>query len=85
MADYDIYFFCTDCNDTHPMGIKFPLTNGPLREKSVGVFFAGKELPPQIAKLIDGQILCPKAGKVFTQKDPNQIYIVPLSNKQSLK
>jgi hypothetical protein len=78
MADYDIYFFCTDCNDTHPMGIKFSLKTGPSQKKSVGAFFAGKELPPKVEKLIGGQVLCPKTDRMFSQKELNQIFLSPL-------
>jgi hypothetical protein len=83
MTDYDIYFFCTDYNITHPMGIKFPLKNGPQRKTSVGAFFAGQELPPKVAKLINGHVLCPKTGKMFAQRDLNQIFLVLLEHKQS--
>jgi hypothetical protein len=81
MSDYDIYLYCNDCNDTHPMGIKFSLKNGPLRKNSVGAWFAGRLLPPKIAKLIEGRVLCPKTGKVFTQEDLNQIFLVPIGQK----
>jgi hypothetical protein len=60
------------------MGIKIPLAFGPRQKESVGLLYAGKELPPMIAELIDSQILCPKEGEPFIQRDLNQIYLVPI-------
>jgi hypothetical protein len=78
MADYDIYFFCEECKQTHPAGIKIPIKGGPPIKRSVGAFYAGNQLPIKIAVLIDSHVLCPKTGKMFTQKDLNQIFLVPI-------
>jgi hypothetical protein len=43
---------------------------------SVGVFYTGKQPLPKIADLIDSQALCPQTGKMFTQNDINQIFLV---------
>jgi hypothetical protein len=45
---------------------------------TVGAFYAGKELPPKIKKHLDNQVLCPKRGTMFAQKNLNQIFIVPI-------
>jgi hypothetical protein len=78
MADYDIYFYCEECKQLHPMGIKIPIKGGPPIKTSVGAFYAGKKLPPEIADLIDSQALCPKTGKMCTQQDIHQIFLVPV-------
>jgi hypothetical protein len=78
MANYDIYFFCEECNQLHPMGIKIPIKGGPPIKRSVGAFYAGKQVPPEIAELIDSHVLCPKTGKMYTQKDLHQIFLVPI-------
>ena len=78
MADYDLYFYCEKCNHTHPAGIKIPIKNGPPIKRSVGAFYAGKQLPAKIAGLIDSQVLCPKTGKMFAQKNIHQIFLVPI-------
>jgi hypothetical protein len=78
MANYDISFFCEQCKQTHPLGIKIPVKGGPPIKRSVGAFYAGKPVPPEIANLIDSQVLCPKTGKMFTRKDIQQIFFVPL-------
>jgi hypothetical protein len=79
MADYDIYFYCEECKQTHPLGVKISITDEHPPEKlSVGAFYAGKQLPPEIANHVDSQILCPKRGKMYTQKDLNQIFLEPI-------
>jgi hypothetical protein len=77
MADYDINFYCEECKQTHPLGVKIPIKGGPSIKMSIGAFYAGKQLPPKIADLIDSQALCPKTGKMFNQKDIQQIFLVP--------
>jgi hypothetical protein len=78
MADYDIYFFCEECKQPHPMGIKIPIKGGPPIKRSVGAFYAGKRVPLMIAALIDSHVLCPKTGKMYTQKGLHQIFLVPI-------
>ena len=75
MADYDIYFYREECKQTHPLGGKLSITDEPPKKISVGAFYAGKQLPPEIANHIDSQILCPKRGKMYTQKYLNQIFL----------
>jgi hypothetical protein len=78
MIDYDIEFYCGECKQNHPLGVKIPIKSGPPIKRSVGVFYAGKQVPPEIADLIDSQALCPKTGKMYTQKDIHQIFLVPV-------
>ena len=79
MANYDIYFYCGECQDTHPAGIKIPIKGGPPTRTSVEAFYAGKRLPAKITNMIDNRILCPKTGKLFAQKDRHQIFLVPIA------
>jgi hypothetical protein len=79
MADYDISFYCDKCRQSHPLGVEIPITNGPPVKQSVGAFLAGKPVPPEIAELIDSQVLCPKTGEMFTRKDLLKIFLVPLA------
>jgi hypothetical protein len=62
----------------HPAGLKISIKSGPPIKMSVGAFYAGKQVPPKIADLIDSHVLCPKTGKMFTQKDIHQIFLVPV-------
>ena len=76
MADYDIELYCEKCHRTHPLGVKIAIQGGPPAKRSVGAFYAGKQLPPQMADLIDSHTICPKTGDMFTQKDIHQIFLV---------
>jgi hypothetical protein len=53
MADYDINLYCEECKQTHPVGVKIPIKDGPTIKMSVGAFYAVKQLPPKIADLVD--------------------------------
>lgn len=78
MARYDVYVFCNECGDVHPMGITIELKDGPADRKSIGDAYAGKEIPPNIVNLINNRIVCPRTRKWFTQKDNNQVFIIPI-------
>ncbi len=53
MARYSIHFFCDECSQVHPIGITLTLDDGPPAKESIGNTYAGKELPPQVATLIE--------------------------------
>ena len=84
MAEYDLFFYCGECKQSHPAGLKIPIKGGPPAKRSVGAFYAGKQVPPKIAALLDSKVLCPKTGKMFTRENPNQIFLVPLGQNTSL-
>jgi len=78
MAKYSVYVFCDDCGDVHPMGISIELEDGPADKASIGDTYAGKELPPQIAKLLNNITHCPKSGKSILQRNNDQVFLVPI-------
>jgi len=78
MAKYAIYVFCNECEESHPMGISIELKDGPAKKESIGDLYAGEELPPNIANLITNKIRCPNTGKIFVQKDNDQVFLVPV-------
>jgi len=77
MADYDVYVFCDECSEVHPMGIRIGLDDGPPAKESIGNLYAGKELPENIANLKNNYITCPNTGRKFTQRNNEQIFLVP--------
>ena len=79
MAQYDVYVFCNSCGDVHRMGIRVALDDGPVNKESIGDVYAGRELPENIARLMNNQTTCPKIGKPFVQKDNKQVFLVPIS------
>ena len=80
MAKYSVYFFCDECSQVHPLGILVNLNDGPVKRESIGDTYAGKALPPQIATLIGNMTNCPNTGKLTSQKDNNQVFLVPVSD-----
>jgi hypothetical protein len=77
MPRYDIYVLCDDCREEHPMGMVFRMDDGPAVKRSIGDTYEGKSLPPQILAIEAHKTLCPKTGKLFSQKDHHQIFLVP--------
>jgi hypothetical protein len=60
------------------MGIQIPLNDGPAKKESIGNTYAGKELPPEVATLSNNTVTCPNTRKQTSQKDNNQVFLVPI-------
>ena len=80
MAQYKVYVFCNHCSDVHPMPIGINLDNGPVEKTKLRDLYSGEELPKNIARLLNNKVTCPNSGKLFTQKDNDQVFLVPISN-----
>jgi hypothetical protein len=78
MAKYSTYFFCDECSQVHPLGINRTLDDGPSAKASIGDTYSGKELPPQVAQLMGNMTKCPSTGKLTSQKDNDQVFLVPI-------
>ena len=78
MTKYEVYVFCNECSDVHRMGIKIELKDGPTEKTSIGDLYSGKELPQDIVKLSNNKTQCPNTGKMFVQKNNNQVFLVPV-------
>jgi hypothetical protein len=79
MARYEVFVFCNECSDVHPMAIRLTLDDGPAADQSIGDTYAGKEMPPNVATLERLQFQCPNTSSWFEQKDNKQIFLVPAS------
>src|SRR6266404_5880749 len=79
MARYAIYVFCDYCDDPHQFA-ETSLNDGPAQKESIGNFYAGKALPPEVATFINNSIQCFNTGRMVTQKDNNQIFLVPIGD-----
>jgi hypothetical protein len=79
MGTYTVYVFCNECGDVHSMGIGISLDKGPIKKESIGDLYHGEEVPPEIVNCINNRTICPNTKKWFTQKDNQQIFIVPVS------
>ena len=60
------------------MSIAISLKDGPVEKESIGNTYAGKELDPNVANLINNKIQCPNTGKLTIQEDNNQVFLVPI-------
>ena len=78
MAQYDVYVFCDDCGETHPMDISIGLDDGPAEKASIGDIYKGRDLPQDVVDMIDNYTQCPKTGKMILQKDTDQVFLVPV-------
>jgi hypothetical protein len=53
------------------------MKDGPTDRQSLGDLYEGKTLPKSLADLTSRSITCPKTGKQSTQKNNQQIFLVP--------
>ena len=83
LAKYNVYALCIACGELHPMDVSVTVENGPKTKHSVGQTYQGKELSPQLAKLRERQIYCPKTGRQYPQKNDKQIFLIPVSGLES--
>ena len=78
MARYSVYFFCDECSQVHPLGITIELNDGPPDRASIGDTYAGRELPSQVATLMGNKTPCPNTGRMTSQEDNKQVFLVPI-------
>jgi hypothetical protein len=62
------------------MGIPIVLDDGPLSKRSIGAHYKEKTLPKSLTDLTNNSITCPKTGRQSTQKNNEQIFLVPSKN-----
>ena len=72
----DIFIFCDRCSDLHPMGIFLELKDGPADTKNIADAYQGKETPPNLVRVVDNSVRCPKTNKLF-QPNMKQIFLMP--------
>ncbi len=77
---YRVVAACNKCGGVHEMGISVVLDDGPVNEQSIGAQYKGKILPKSLAGLTDNSITCPKTGRQSTQKNNDQIFLIPSAN-----
>jgi hypothetical protein len=78
MTKYMVHFFCDECSEVHPIHIIITLNDGPAKKESINNLYAGKELPTSVASLINNKTTCPNTGKLTSQADNNQVFLVPM-------
>ena len=79
MPQYSIYVSCDQCGGEHPMGVAIHLDYGPHHKQSIRDVYHGEALPPQVSAIAKHSCLCLKKGKLFTQQDDKQVFLVPVA------
>jgi hypothetical protein len=79
MKRYDLLYACRQCRQPHPMGVALELPHGPTERLSLNAYRATRTIPPSIAKLVGRPVICPHSGEHIVTKDPDRIFIQPLS------
>jgi hypothetical protein len=79
MAQYSVYIFCDECSQPHPGMILINLDDPNLDKETIGDIYAGRDLPPDIVTMQNNYYRCPNTGRMFTQKDNSQAFLVAVS------
>jgi len=74
---YDVLVSCNKCGSVHEMGISVVVEDGPIDKQSIGALYKGKTLPKNLADLANNSVSCPRTGRQSTQKNHEQIFLVP--------
>jgi hypothetical protein len=77
---YSILALCNKCGGTHDMGATIILKDGPVEKQSIGQMYKDGNLPASLTKLSSQSVTCPATGRRSTQKDNQQIFLVPAKN-----
>lgn len=80
MANYAVQVSCPECSGQHDTGIKLSLPDGPADEQSIGNFYNGKELPPDIAALNKNTFTCPRTARTFVQNNNSDVFLVRITD-----
>jgi hypothetical protein len=76
-TQYSIFALCNKCGGTHDMEVSVILKDGPIEKQSIGYVYKDRNLPESLAELSRISITCPATGRRSTQKDTQQIFLVP--------
>ncbi len=79
-VQYRVVASCNKCGGVHEMGVSVVLDDGPFNKQSIGAHYKGKTLPKSLADLTNNSITCLKTGRQSTQKNNDQIFLVPSKN-----
>jgi hypothetical protein len=79
-AQYSIFALCNKCGGTHDMAVSVILKDGPVEKQSIGQVYKDGNLPASLTKLSSQSVTCPATGRRSTQKDNDQIFLVPAKN-----
>jgi hypothetical protein len=73
MPTYRMYVFCNKCSETHPT-ILFELPEEIEPTQSLADAYKGREVPPQVAKMVRNHFTCPNTGGNYGEVDQSQVF-----------
>ena len=75
---YYIEIDCPTCGARHLVASRYYLLSaGPTEAGSLAELYTGRELPPELARLMKDAIWCAEAGGYLEQSDPARWHIWP--------
>ncbi len=77
MVEYEVIVLCEECGEGHSIKTVI-LQNGPQVKESVESFYAGRELPPELATINSNYISCSTTDNWFLQKNNDRVFLVPV-------
>jgi hypothetical protein len=78
MPEYDVYVFCDECGQAHFASVRMKRDDLPFDKLSIADLYAGQDVPPNL-NMQNNRYQCPNTGKMFTQRDNNQIFLVAVA------
>ena len=79
MPRYMMHVFCSECLLPHPGGIVIETAEEIDPKQSVADIYDGRDLPQQIAMLINNSFRCPTTGKFYRQRDNSDVFLVKMA------
>jgi hypothetical protein len=76
---YMVHVFCNECSVPHPGGIVIERDELLASDQSVGNIYDGREVPEEIVGMRGNHFRRPTTGKMYTQKDNHQLFLVRVS------
>jgi protein-arginine kinase activator protein McsA len=73
-----VQVFCDECSQPHSARIVIERDELFSPDQSVADIYDGQELPVEIVNMQSNYFQCPNTGKMFTQRNNHQVFLVRL-------
>lgn len=78
MGEYSVLFYCDECCEVHPLGMSVKMDHGPTNRTRACDLYVHKDIEPDILRMKQNTTTCPNTGKLTSQKDDRQLFLIPL-------
>jgi hypothetical protein len=69
VAAYDVYIFCDQCGQPHPVNVTLEMEDSNLNKTLVKDVFKGEKLPQEIVFMQSNKYKCPHTQQFFASDD----------------